>query len=127
MNYTTNDMTAESSVARGVQWLDANVPGWEQRIVVEQFDIGSGCRCVCGFVFNEAAAEKRTANRNSLCYDGFDYACQTYDRGDEAPRFVDEDGKTHYWTEWHGFDGGCVDWDELQDEWLRVLAERGYE
>lgn len=130
MEYSTNAMTEEACVKRGVEWLDANVRGWEKRIVVKEFDIGSGCKCVCGFVFQHDADAFREKSGDTTCRTGFDYACRAYeyDKDRTLFRFFDEDGHGHTWTDWHGFDAGRhTQWEELGIEWLKILAERGYE
>lgn len=119
VNYTTNDMTEESCVARGVLWLDANRPGWRDHIEVERFDIGSPCRCVCGFEF----ADEARASTDDTILSGFDYAYRMF----EAKPYCDEDGVPRTWTVWHGFDADDTNtsWAGLQVEWDKELGYEG--
>lgn len=94
--------TIEERVASGVEWLNANYPGWRDRVMINDFSIESTCRCVLGQLFNTEATEIYT--------DGFGYAINsqilTYA---EAGAF--------------GFDIAVGDnWGDLQSEWERVLA-----
>jgi hypothetical protein len=45
-------MVAER-VAAGVAWLDENVPGWAERIDLEQLNLASCQRCVLGQLFGD--------------------------------------------------------------------------
>jgi hypothetical protein len=40
--------TIDDRVAAGAAWLDANRPGWWQRINLATLDLGDPCRCVLG-------------------------------------------------------------------------------
>jgi hypothetical protein len=40
--------TIDDRVAAGSAWLDANRPGWWQRINLDTLDLGDPCRCVLG-------------------------------------------------------------------------------
>jgi hypothetical protein len=41
-------MTIDDRVAAGASWLDANRPGWWQRINLDTLDLGDPCNCVLG-------------------------------------------------------------------------------
>ena len=43
--------TIEERVEAGAEWLDANRPGWVDRINLETLDLGSTCNCVLGQEF----------------------------------------------------------------------------
>jgi hypothetical protein len=43
--------TVEERVARGVEWLDANEPGWERRIKLDALILSSSCRCILGQIY----------------------------------------------------------------------------
>jgi hypothetical protein len=68
------DSTYKERVARGAQWLDCIVPGWEQRIDVETLELVSAQRCICGQLF---AKEAFALARNGEYYSGFSYAKDT--------------------------------------------------
>lgn len=93
-------------VAAGVAWLDENVGrDWPSKVRLGGLAMASGCRCVLGYVFRDAAAEYE---------DGFNYATEKY-------------GRRKLWAERLGFDS--TDWDgrdypALNREWKRVIAER---
>jgi hypothetical protein len=40
--------TIAERVAAGAAWLDANRPGWVERIDLETLDLGDPCRCIVG-------------------------------------------------------------------------------
>ena len=40
--------TAEIVAARGAQWMDANVPGWEKKVDIDCLTMGSPKFCVIG-------------------------------------------------------------------------------
>jgi hypothetical protein len=41
-------MTIDERVAAGATWLDANRPGWWQRINLDTLDLGDECKCILG-------------------------------------------------------------------------------
>jgi hypothetical protein len=43
--------TVEERVADGVEWLDAQEPGWAERINLAELDLASPCRCVLGQIY----------------------------------------------------------------------------
>jgi hypothetical protein len=47
--------TIDLRVAAGAAWLDANRPGWWQRINLATLDLGDPCRCVLGQLFGDYA------------------------------------------------------------------------
>lgn len=87
-------------VTRGAEWLDANVPGWVERVDVETLDLQSPCRCVLGQL-----------------YEDFD-AAPVEVRGEEG--FIlgfDSDFDVWYIEQYFG---------DLTAEWRRlILARRG--
>jgi len=101
---------AQESVSRGVAFLDENVPGWESKIILDEFNIASACKCVCGFVFAD-----QIKPGDGYC-DGFDYAERTYGAYNCEP----------YWPEEMGFDysPGNSTYQDLQDESTKVLTDR---
>jgi len=44
----------EKQIARGMAWLDENFPGWVEKIVLENLNLGSSCDCVLGQTFGTA-------------------------------------------------------------------------
>lgn len=98
------ELSVEDRVANGVGWLDHNVLGWRDRVIVEEFNISSECNCILGQVFGG---------------NGFGYAMET--------ELLTQDEAIKY-----GFDADYVipdrgtrnsEWDALQAEWLKVLGE----
>ncbi len=58
----TGREAAEQAVARGIAWLDANVPEWQDKIDVERLDLKYPCDCVLGQLdgdFYQAVWERR--------------------------------------------------------------------
>lgn len=110
---------APERVARGVAFLDREVPDWKSRIVVKDLDLSSTCSCVVGQVFQEDALANETD------FDGFDFYFRTYIRP-EAETFEYDAGDA---PAFFGFDAQwnpdnlthVVGFTELQDEWTRVL------
>lgn len=106
-------------VAKGVAWLDANRPGWQDKIEVVRLSMPDSCRCVLGQVF---AAEAMVEDPFTP-YAGFDYALNEVVTAEEYQNADHEN-----WADLHGFDlpvlANEADWDELQAEWERVIAER---
>lgn len=111
------ELTIAQRVSNGAEWLDNTVPGWEDRMTLPEFNIRNACKCVCGQVFKEDAAEHRAQS-----YNGFDYACDLYDG--EYP------WAQMSWAIYHGFDSPCdpdgvgIEYAALQDEWTAVIKER---
>lgn len=104
-------MSAAERVAKGVTWLDSNVPDWRGKVEVSKFDILSTCRCVLGQIF-EAEAEEYDYD------DGYSYAEDNLLSREQA---VDLGFDAKY-----DFSTGLLfesDYRELQKEWLRVLCQ----
>jgi hypothetical protein len=81
-------------VARGAQLLDEKVPGWERRIHVGTLDIATTTHCVLGQVFG------------------------SYGRGTALLGLQSRGGSYGFSRERPG------EWNELNAEWRRFLAER---
>jgi hypothetical protein len=47
------ELTVEQRVAKGLEWLDVNKPGWLDRINLTTFDLTDPCLCVLGQVFGD--------------------------------------------------------------------------
>lgn len=108
--------TVQERVVAGVAWLNATVEEWRDRISPPDLNIESPCLCICGWVFGDGGevatfgplgpwpwTEKRLT--------GFDFM-------DSITGPV--------WLEDHGFEAETIDqaeWDALQVEWERVLAD----
>lgn len=90
-------------VKRGVEWLDANYPGWESKVIINTLDMSNGCRCILGQLFQ---SKVRNDWQSGFCY-ALDY---NYINFREA--------------KWFGFDAPPGTWDELQAAWEKVLVER---
>jgi hypothetical protein len=47
----------ELAVARGVQYLDYNLPGWRQRVNADDLDMAMECECILGQLFGDRHTE----------------------------------------------------------------------
>lgn len=47
------DKVLEERVARGVEWLDDNHPGWKGRVDVDELDMGDGYHCILSQVLRQ--------------------------------------------------------------------------
>lgn len=47
------ELSIEERVAAGAAWLDAEVPGWLDLIVLPDLQLSSGCNCVLGQTFGD--------------------------------------------------------------------------
>lgn len=68
--YTTQldkERVARQRAERGARWLDENFPRWERRVDVTTLRLENGAQCICGQVFKQDAAIRRSL-------DGFAYA-----------------------------------------------------
>ena len=93
-------------VAAGTAWLDENAPDWAHQIDLRTFDITDDCYCVLGQVF------------------GRYWGSPVVVKADEYDDFGDETRARAL-----GFcaalnTSATEDFDELQVEWLRVIADR---
>lgn len=107
--------TVEVRVARGAALLDAEVPGWWERVRVLRLDMGSTCRCVLGQVFDGEGADGFYAGSRRLrpfvpnwapVALGFDTSS------------IDDDGEDV------SEDAYEADYRALQAEWTRVIESR---
>lgn len=112
----TNHGTAAERVARGVEWLDSNVPGWVDKVEINELNMGSSCRCVLGQVFG---------NDNEYEMTGYGYALATQNNlhpehlgFDFSPEDVVEIEESRNPRPLYGL------YAPLQQEWERVIAER---
>lgn len=111
---------AAERVARGAAWLDANVPGWETRIDLYEFDISSACKCVFGQVFTNEA-------RSSRHYDGYMFAMYWVEKVDAELKAMRDERNGRVWPAHMGFDHDHqVHYDYLQDAWRNELSLRGF-
>jgi len=90
-------------VALGAALLDEKLPGWAERINLDELELASCYRCVIGQLFS----------RHPLPAKG---AFSPYGIGISALDIVDES------PSWYGFDGS--DAASLNAEWRRVITER---
>ncbi len=121
--------SAKVRVARGTRWLDKNKPGWWRRVKVRELDMGDECRCVLGQAFERGA-------REAIESSGY-----TYVLWELSPPSVasggDDTAAVYDWATRLGFDRLRAnddyytdeehvrrDWDDLADEWRRVIRER---
>jgi hypothetical protein len=89
--------SAKDRVAKGVVWLDANVPDWRTNVYLLDFNIRSSCDCVIGQLFghfNYVLDNGVLSEENAVAF-GFD-----------------ADPYAHIFER---------EWDALQAEWTRVL------
>lgn len=93
-------------VKRGADWLDAVLPEWWRTFDLNRFDLASGCNCVVGqlsgHAFDDVVSHQRSAGWFDL----------SYDLAEEL-----------------GFYAGPAElvpheYQALEDEWRRVIAER---
>jgi hypothetical protein len=100
----------EAQVARGAALLDEKLPGWDQRIDLDNLDLGNKCNCVLGQEFDDDDAV------GPLEF-GYDAGLRELFAGDDD-KAVD-----------HGFLAADYEpHDQLTAEWRRViLARRGGE
>ena len=96
--------TTQERVAAGAALLDAEQPGWWQRIDLHSLAMWDGCRCVVGQLYE---GEYR---------DGLIDLSVPVDDGEEE----DEEGLIA--VDRLGFDGHDID--ALQAEWKRLIGER---
>lgn len=92
-------------VARGVEWLDVNRPGWVDAIDLERLLLSSPCDCVLGQIdgnyFTVIWSDDPNRPDGKAC--GFN-ARDAYDCG--------------------GDDAQQAECHELEDEWRRVITSR---
>jgi hypothetical protein len=81
--------TIDDRVAAGAAWLDANRPGWWQRINLDTLDLGDPCRCVLGQEYGDFAdgPEELVDDTKSVVANGFD-ALDFWFVNDRTPRDV---------------------------------------
>jgi glucose/arabinose dehydrogenase len=119
MTTTTVSAEAQRRVLKGVAWLDATQPGWEERVELYDFDIASTCSCVIGQVFAGEASQlngNQPFPRYSAWSVGMRKAVGADYTSEDACAFAVE----------YGFDlGDGVSFEELQVAWEQVLRERG--
>lgn len=85
---------ARDAVMRGAQLLDREMPGWQERVEINELDLSSSCSCVLGQVFASYATNlseqssnvwedprpvidaggKRIGRLDHLAVDGFSFA-----------------------------------------------------
>lgn len=92
-------------VAAGVEWLDATVEGWCDKIPKGALRLSSECRCICGWVFGKGRYHPTEGGYLS----GFRFMERSTDPED-------------VWLIAHGFTTANGMWNALQREWERVLA-----
>jgi len=118
-------LSIEQRVQNGIDLLDQLGPkDWRQKVILKDFNIAHGCKCVLGFVFGngeeietEFDGLKRRRNGFGIgqdvlgCYpddNGFDaYGPADLMPNDEYRRLID------------------IEYAELQAEWVRRLSETG--
>ena len=111
----------QERVQRGIEWLDANVPGWVSRVEVKQFDITSACSCVLGQVFQESAVDVGYPK-------GFGGYWYVIDSGMDGVIPVMRPVALEPWR--YGFDslsmieGENADFKLLQEEWEKQIQKR---
>jgi hypothetical protein len=96
---------ALAAARRGADFLDRELgPNWEDRIDVATLDLSSGCRCVVGQIYR---------GQGSGYEPSYFAGCRALGMSDFAAAHC-------------GFvaDFPKVDWPDLNEAWLHVLAER---
>ncbi len=71
MSAVTEREAAEAAVTRGIEWLNANVPHWREKIAVETLDLQYPCDCVLGQLdgdFYQAVWDRRLERAEVLTY-----------------------------------------------------------
>lgn len=98
----------EKRIAKGMQWLDENHPGWISKIDLATFNLCRGCHCVLGQLFPAKSVEG---------WSSYVLALETL-------------GKTKKWAYEHGFEASmefddyAKDMHTLDSEWKASLRER---
>lgn len=60
---------ADEAVARGIKWLNSQIPDWRKRIDVDVLDLKAPCRCVLGQLdgdFYQAMWERRLSRKRGI-------------------------------------------------------------
>jgi hypothetical protein len=115
--------TITERVAAGAAWLDANRPGWVERIDLDTLDLGDPCRCVLGQDF-AADSQGYTSGFDAglvavtdggLTEDGYRHAADAgfYAVADLSDNDDDDDGFRMN-----------KEYRELTDAWRALIRER---
>lgn len=115
-DYETNAEIIENRVARGVDWLDENVPDWAERVEVKTLEMASPCRCVLGQVFSAANTYDKTHHIGDPT---------GYDLGLDLAYDQDPVEFTSKWAEDRGFDGETdAEFAALGIAWTKAIEAR---
>lgn len=129
---TTTPPSAALRVAAGVLWLDANVPNWVERVSLPKFNFEDTCGCVLGQIF--ARLDKDPSGK-VVQVGGFEWAVwdenlltreESWHYGFDAwgNESTDRDEDSDKWMPWIEADIWELEYNSLQDEWLKVIRER---
>jgi hypothetical protein len=89
-------------VARGAEWLDKEVPGWEEQIDLSTLDLADSCQCILGQVYRNVAKaccwDGYIHGKNHLCLNTFELGFTTF--------------------------GSDYDWALLDQAWITLIKDR---
>ena len=92
--------TIEERVEAGAKWLDANRPGWVDRINLKTLNLGDPCKCVLGQEYGHFNSRPFTAAMDAPAGLGFERADLPYvDRSFEAAQ-REYTGLTQAWRDY---------------------------
>ena len=94
-------------IARGMEWLDATRPGWENRINLDRLDVGCPCKCILGQEFDLLGIEHDTT--------GYTYAHKHYDLNRYQRESFGEHGYALY---------GEMGYTNLTRQWKEAILAR---
>lgn len=92
-------------VSAGIEFLDKNIPGWRDEIVVDEIDVGSLCKCPLGQTFDSY----------SVAIDTFDLTnVDVVNLGFESTKAADN----------NDYVSGIItaEYRKLSDEWKRQIT-----
>lgn len=100
----------EAEIARGMAWLDAERPGWRERLDRTRLDMSNPDRCPLGQEFGSSRPDGT----------GYYYAVATFDFDPVALGFTVELSRSHWKEE---LERDVSRYRQLTREWLEALAE----
>lgn len=126
-------LTVEKRVENGVKWLDKYGPDdWRNKVDIKELDLSSGCQCVLGQVFaNQEIDDDFTPGEKIKIASGWDYVMDWIGSKIGFKRVVnnpvsfgfDADFKV-VGRDTYGYPKYRDDYNDLTDEWKRVLGRK---
>lgn len=125
--------SVEERVATGAAWLDATIPGWEQKVDLSKLDLRYTCRCILGQVVHSPNVEC-VFDGDGMCMTGSHYE----DSGEWFPDMTHTAGfalvtgwietlgyeASVQWTQDHGFYDWDINYAPLDEAWISLIKER---